>query len=94
MVTMQPKHLCILLQNAYIHVSVGDGITVNVHAYRTAPYIRLLDSLKANGSAGSAMRSQSFAMSAVIMDLFGNFLKTDFEPRVAANLHNASLDFL
>lgn len=55
-------------------------------AHRATPTIRLLDNLSARGSAGSAMRSQSWEISAVSTDRLGSFLNVDLEPRVAASL--------
>lgn len=54
--------------------------------HRATPIIRLLDSLRARGSAGSLMRSHSWDISAVSTDRLGSFLNVDFEPRVAASL--------
>lgn len=83
----QPRRVCLVrIETGYLRSS-------RENAYRAAPYIRLLDSLKANGSAGVAIRSQSWAISAVITDRFGSFLKADFEPSVAANLWNALSTF-
>lgn len=56
------------------------------NSYRTTPNIRLLDKRKAKGSAGSEIKSHNWVMFAVSTDLLGNFLRTDLEPRVAANL--------
>lgn len=56
------------------------------YSYRTTPNIRLLDKRKAKGSAGSEIKSHNSVIFAVSTDLLGNFLKTDLEPKVAANL--------
>lgn len=66
-------------------ISGEDSLNIIPH-YRATPTMRLLDNLKASGSAGSAMRSHSCAISAVNTERLGSFLKVDLEPRVAASL--------
>ena len=61
-------------------------VTYEHKTYRAAPTSRLLDRRSARGSAGSAMRSQSWAMSALMTSRFGSLLKEDLAPRVAASL--------
>lgn len=50
--------------------------------------MRLLDKRNAKGSGGSAMRLQSWGMSADVTERLGSFLKDDFAPRVAASLRS------
>lgn len=56
------------------------------HTYRATPTIRLLESLSARGSTGSAISPHSCEMSAIRTERLGNFLNDDFAPKVAASL--------